>query len=386
MLISAHTHFFWMEIVENWMIFVCSLRVLLCIDDCFYVEWCHRLWYWLMYNSLYLFVCVHVVFLFSSFVFFVIQSHNLICMQRLEECVHTHRNLSKHALTTKTQFMFRLLFSIADRNTHALTSKFNGVRNTNGNKKVNTVPPRIGLFAFVEFVFENFSPQPLATRSLSLSISLFCHLKHSRHSHTLLAFTFILIPIEAYFLRLKCIYWFYRDSVWWMLIAHRWCLLTANESLFLSHLNILFLYTQCPTKSQHTIPMGEVKQQLGYQRACVSSKMQTVSVGFYWILNTRFPKLSLSIYLGVCWLCRTSIDHISIDWLKFSRMPNKWRMTAGNNNIINRNATITANSWNRQRNSSERMWKRRRWKKKNAATRLRLNASRNGTRFNKILS
>lgn len=80
--------------------------------------------------------------------------------------------------------------------------------------------------------------------------------------------------------------------------------------------------------------------------------------------HTFSEVLSLSIYLGVCWLCRTSIDHISIDWLKFSRMPNKWRITAGNNNIINSNATITANSWNRQRNSSERMWKRRRWKKK----------------------
>lgn len=268
-----------------------------------------------MYNSLYLFVCVRVVFssLHSSFLSFRAIIWSVCNDWKSVYCTHTG-TWANMRWQQKPNSCFGF-YSPSPIGIHTLSHlSLMAYATRMVTKKSTRYPHESVCLHLLNLFLSTFHPNP--RYSLSLSLSLFCHLKHSRHSHTLLAFTFILIPIEAYFLRLECIYWFYRDSVWWMLIAHRWCLLTANESLFLSHLNILFLYTQCPTESQHTIPMGEVKQQLGYQRACVSSKMQTVSVGFYWILNTRFPKLSLSLSISVFADCvaHQSTTYRSIDW------------------------------------------------------------------------
>lgn len=118
------------------------------------------------------------------------------------------KDLSKHALTTKPNIFVFFLFSQPN------TSKFNGIRNANGNtQKIHTVGTR-------------FSDVCLYFRWICFS-NTFCNKSNSISSRSLAhtniifwTFTFILISIEAYFLRLKCIYWFYRDSSDETLIAN----------------------------------------------------------------------------------------------------------------------------------------------------------------------
>lgn len=92
---------------------------------------------------------------------------------------------------------------------------------------------------------------------------------------------------SVYFLRLKCIYWFYRwlePDECSMLVV---CIYSLNEWLSLSHTPIAFtshMYTCC------TVSFGSVR----YDGMC-HQKCST-AVRFYWILNTRFH-LSLSLLL-----------------------------------------------------------------------------------------
>lgn len=122
---------------------------------------------------------------------------------------------------------------------------------------------------------------------------------------------FILILFEAYFQRVKCIYWFYRDS----LPMYDSVSNTFSTTLFIqqtqTQARIHCLCLHFDEKQKH-------KRWLYYH---CHQKCKQYTVRFYWILNTRFQ--------SAMWY-HSARPHI--DWLEFREIPNKWRLTGWSNN------------------------------------------------------
>lgn len=101
-----HVHFDGNEI---WMILLCSFSP--CFVDCSTVPNVRIDDIWLRYWSVSIYILLHVYLFVCVFLWFFVhssflssKSYNLICMQRLEECVqYTYSNLSKHALTSESK-------------------------------------------------------------------------------------------------------------------------------------------------------------------------------------------------------------------------------------------------------------------------------------------
>lgn len=220
------------------------------------------------------------------------------------------------------------------------------------------------VLAFGEFVFEHFfGVSSNHHRHHHRRTTFFVHIKYSspclharidtythintnchHHHHPL-------TPIEAlslcqhvhsdsnrsvHFLRLKCIYWFYRwlepDECSLLVV----CIYSLNEWLSLSHTHEHQGMKEKNTHSLRICTHSVYSLVLDTMECVIRNANSSTAVRFYWILNTRFhcalsisPPLSLSLSLFWRFLfrsshCTVNRPHISIQW----SLSNKWRMDA----------------------------------------------------------